>query len=184
MTELSDSGILAGYEIIDVDQVHEYNVQDYTDTSPSTSSPLTPASFAYMSSSTILNQNASAENVSPSESESDSSVAIEVQQPKDLTKNDSVFVYDEQPEYVTPPIPDLRFQSTYYASLEKAHGNIWLITMITLRDHAIYPFLSGSMWVLLRYAFRSLGLQTLGHRFGLMLRRVFASLGATVWKRR
>ncbi|KAJ5182747.1 hypothetical protein N7492_000363 [Penicillium capsulatum] len=68
-----------------------------------------------------------------------------------------------------PPLPDLRFEQSYLASIKDA--NTWgRVAWITVRDQVILPFLQGTIWTLAlsgwRYWNRNAMLsgQTLGSR--------------------
>lgn len=91
--------------------------------------------------------------ISPSSSGTDHSEAVEYTVP------------------TAPPIPDLRFQQSYLQSIQRANGSAFLVALITLRDHVLYPFLSGGMWVFVRHIFQFLKLQEKGFHFGQSLRR-------------
>jgi len=42
-----------------------------------------------------------------------------------------------------PPLPDLRFEQSYMASIAPAHGVWWKVVLITLKDQVIMPLLQG-----------------------------------------
>ncbi|RJE19921.1 hypothetical protein PHISCL_07747 [Aspergillus sclerotialis] len=71
-----------------------------------------------------------------------------------------------------PPLPDLRFEQSYLASLKGAES--WgRIAWITIRDQVLLPFVQGTLWTLAlsgwRYWNRNASLS--GHTLGSRIRR-------------
>lgn len=46
-----------------------------------------------------------------------------------------------------PPLPDLRFEQSYLASISRADSS-WAVAWITLRDQVMLPLLQGTLWTL------------------------------------
>ncbi|TVY84893.1 Uncharacterized protein LSUE1_G000326 [Lachnellula suecica] len=46
-----------------------------------------------------------------------------------------------------PPLPDLRFEQSYLASIEGADTR-WKVAFITIRDQVLMPLLQGTVWTL------------------------------------
>lgn len=53
-----------------------------------------------------------------------------------------------------PPLPDLRFEQSYLASIAPAQGVWWKIALITLKDQVMFPLLQGVGYNLLVAAWR------------------------------
>ncbi|KKK13412.1 hypothetical protein ARAM_002817 [Aspergillus rambellii] len=71
--------------------------------------------------------------------------------------------------HTLPPLPDLRFEQSYLASLRGA--DTWgRVAWITIRDQVLLPLIQGTLWTLALSGWRywnrtaSLGGQTLGSR--------------------
>ncbi|KAL4919414.1 hypothetical protein BDW62DRAFT_178873 [Aspergillus aurantiobrunneus] len=71
--------------------------------------------------------------------------------------------------HTLPPLPDLRFEQSYLASLKGA--DTWgRVAWITIRDQVLLPLVQGTLWTLALSGWRfwnrtaSLGGQTLGSR--------------------
>ena len=47
-----------------------------------------------------------------------------------------------------PPLPDLRFEQSYLASISGAHGDPWKIVLITIRDQVVFPLFQGMLFSL------------------------------------
>lgn len=71
-----------------------------------------------------------------------------------------------------PPLPELRFEQSYLASLKDANS-AWDVAYITTRDQVIMPLLQGTLWTLClsgwRYWNRSSALK--GESVGAQVRR-------------
>ncbi|KAJ9325571.1 hypothetical protein C8Q69DRAFT_447621 [Paecilomyces variotii] len=71
-----------------------------------------------------------------------------------------------------PPLPDLRFEQSYLASLRGA--DTWgRIAWITIRDQVILPLMQGTLWTLALAGWRhwNRGASLQGHTLGSRLRR-------------
>jgi len=56
----------------------------------------------------------------------------------------SIFGYHERPaRRPLPPLPDLRFEQSYMASIALARGVWWKVALITLKDQVLMPLLQG-----------------------------------------
>lgn len=68
-----------------------------------------------------------------------------------------------------PPLPDLRFEQSYLASISAADTN-WRVAYITIRDQVMMPLLQGMVWTLVLHGWRywnrtaQIGGNTLGAR--------------------
>lgn len=71
-----------------------------------------------------------------------------------------------------PPLPDLRFEQSYLASISKADTN-WKIAWITFRDQLILPLLQGTVWSLVQIGWRhwNASANMSGTTFGSKIRR-------------
>ncbi|RPB26825.1 hypothetical protein L211DRAFT_856177 [Terfezia boudieri ATCC MYA-4762] len=47
-----------------------------------------------------------------------------------------------------PPLPDLRFEQSYLASISSANGDPWRIFLITIRDQVVFPLVQGMVFSL------------------------------------
>ncbi|KAI5806496.1 hypothetical protein DFH27DRAFT_511643 [Peziza echinospora] len=47
-----------------------------------------------------------------------------------------------------PPLPDLRFEQSYLASIAPAEGDVWGIVVITVRDQVVFPLVQGTLFSL------------------------------------
>ncbi|KAF8443510.1 hypothetical protein BGX38DRAFT_1199515 [Terfezia claveryi] len=47
-----------------------------------------------------------------------------------------------------PPLPDLRFEQSYLASIGSANGDSWRIFLITIRDQVVFPLVQGMVFSL------------------------------------
>ncbi|KAF3923685.1 hypothetical protein ABW20_dc0101316 [Dactylellina cionopaga] len=47
-----------------------------------------------------------------------------------------------------PPLPDLRFEQSYLASIKHAseEKKYWLVALITVRDQLLFPLVQGCLW--------------------------------------
>ncbi|EPY50199.1 DUF1770 family protein [Schizosaccharomyces cryophilus OY26] len=100
--------------------------------------------------------------------------AVEAHKGKAFISPSSSGTYESEAlEYDVPTIPDLRFQNSYLKSIEQANGSIPLVCWITVRDHILFPFISGGMWVFVRHFLGFLKIQEKGFNFGQWLRRTF-----------
>jgi len=71
-----------------------------------------------------------------------------------------------------PPLPDLRFQQSYLASLKGADS--WgRIAWITVRDQILLPLIQGTLWTLALCGWRywNRGAQFRGRSIGMKIRR-------------
>ncbi|CAO1603945.1 hypothetical protein XANCAGTX0491_007519 [Xanthoria calcicola] len=71
-----------------------------------------------------------------------------------------------------PPLPDMRFEQSYLASLQGAES-YWTIAWITGRDHVILPLVQGTLWTLVLSGWRywNRGAQFQGASLGSKVRR-------------
>ena len=80
-----------------------------------------------------------------------------------------------------PPLPDLRFEQSYLASI--GEGASWTrIAYITTRDQVLVPLLQGTLWTLLLVGWKSYnkGVQMVGSSYGARIRRWW--WGVNDWK--
>ncbi|KAH8702503.1 hypothetical protein BGW36DRAFT_459197 [Talaromyces proteolyticus] len=71
-----------------------------------------------------------------------------------------------------PPLPDLRFEQSYLASIKNAES--WKqVTWITVRDQVLFPLIQGTVWTLalLGWRFWNRNAQLQGTSLGTRLRR-------------
>ena len=71
-----------------------------------------------------------------------------------------------------PPLPDLRFEQSYLASLPK--DATWgLIAYITIKDQVLFPLIQGTLWQLIQVGWRHLnrGSSLVGQGAGARIRR-------------
>ncbi|KAL8836852.1 MAG: hypothetical protein Q9170_002743 [Blastenia crenularia] len=80
-----------------------------------------------------------------------------------------------------PPLPDMRFEQSYLASLQGAES-WWSIAWITGRDQVILPLVQGMLWTLLLSGWRywNRGAQFQGATLGSKVRRWW--WGVNHWK--
>lgn len=64
------------------------------------------------------------------------------------------FDYVRPPRRPLPPLPDLRFEQSYLASLAPAEGVWWKIVLITLRDQVLMPLVQGVGFNLVLFGWR------------------------------
>ena len=57
---------------------------------------------------------------------------------------------------IRPPIPDLRFEQAYLKQLEAAHGSVFWMIVITIREQVLFPGIQGFLWALAVIGIRSL----------------------------
>ncbi|MCJ1275583.1 hypothetical protein MMC21_003386 [Puttea exsequens] len=71
-----------------------------------------------------------------------------------------------------PPLPDLRFEQSYLASIEHAETR-GRVAWITMRDQVIFPLVQGTLWtlVLSGWRFWNRGVSFRGASFGATLRK-------------
>jgi Autophagy receptor ATG43 len=50
------------------------------------------------------------------------------------------------PKKTLPPLPDLRFEQSYLASIAPAEGVWWKILLITLKDQMVFPLVQGLLY--------------------------------------
>ncbi|KAK4545273.1 hypothetical protein LTR36_003453 [Oleoguttula mirabilis] len=80
-----------------------------------------------------------------------------------------------------PPLPDLRFEQSYLASIKDAKG--WQgVTFITIRDQIFMPLVQGMAWTLIvsGWGFFNRGTQFSGQTVGAKIRRWW--WGVNNWK--
>ncbi|KAL8683732.1 MAG: hypothetical protein Q9186_000366 [Xanthomendoza sp. 1 TL-2023] len=80
-----------------------------------------------------------------------------------------------------PPLPDMRFEQSYLASLQGA-DSYWKIAWITGRDQVFLPLVQGMLWTLLLSGWRywNRGAQLQGASMGSKVRRWW--WGVNDWK--
>lgn len=80
-----------------------------------------------------------------------------------------------------PPLPDMRFEQSYLASLQGAES-WWRIAWITGRDQVVLPLVQGMLWTLLLSGWRywNRGVQFQGATLGSKVRRWW--WGVNHWK--
>ncbi|KAL8939643.1 MAG: hypothetical protein Q9216_003251 [Gyalolechia sp. 2 TL-2023] len=80
-----------------------------------------------------------------------------------------------------PPLPDMRFEQSYLASLQGAES-WWSIAWITGRDQVVLPLVQGMLWTLLLSGWRywNRGAQFQGANLGSRVRRWW--WGVNNWK--
>lgn len=77
-----------------------------------------------------------------------------------------------------PPLPDLRFEQSYLASISRAESR-WMVAWITVRDQVMLPLIQGTLWTLALQGWRfwnqtasyngkSLGCESTAHLLGKM----------------
>ncbi|KAF3901809.1 hypothetical protein AA313_de0206107 [Arthrobotrys entomopaga] len=74
-----------------------------------------------------------------------------------------------------PPLPDLRFEQSYLASIKDAteKKKYWLIALITVRDQLLFPLIQGCLWNLALSGWRywNRGVKFRGEGVGARVRR-------------
>ncbi|KAK6353519.1 hypothetical protein TWF696_005482 [Orbilia brochopaga] len=74
-----------------------------------------------------------------------------------------------------PPLPDLRFEQSYLASIKNAsaQGKYWLVALITVRDQLVFPLVQGCLWNLglLGWRYWNRGVKFRGGGVGARVRR-------------
>ncbi|EPS42651.1 hypothetical protein H072_3425 [Dactylellina haptotyla CBS 200.50] len=74
-----------------------------------------------------------------------------------------------------PPLPDLRFEQSYLASIKQAREEkkYWLIALITVRDQLLFPLIQGCVWnlALSGWRFWNRGVKFRGEGVGAKVRR-------------
>ncbi|KAF3916936.1 hypothetical protein ABW21_db0208363 [Orbilia brochopaga] len=74
-----------------------------------------------------------------------------------------------------PPLPDLRFEQSYLASIKNAAADrkYWLVAMITVRDQLLFPLIQGCIWNLglLGWRYWNRGVKFRGEGLGARVRR-------------
>ncbi|KAI9690298.1 MAG: hypothetical protein M1822_009259 [Bathelium mastoideum] len=80
-----------------------------------------------------------------------------------------------------PPLPDLRFEQSYLASIKNASGP-GAVAWITLKDQVFFPLLQGTVWALMLSGWHYLNRSTKfsGHSVGARIRRWW--WGVNNWK--
>ncbi|KAK6502524.1 hypothetical protein TWF506_003105 [Arthrobotrys conoides] len=83
-----------------------------------------------------------------------------------------------------PPLPDLRFEQSYLASIRHAReeGKYWLIALITVKDQVLFPLIQGTLWNLTLAGWRywNRGVKFSGEGVGAKVRRWW--WGVNGWK--
>lgn len=71
-----------------------------------------------------------------------------------------------------PPLPDLRFEQSYLASIATADTS-WKVAYITIRDQVMVPLLQGMVWTLVLHGWRHWNrtAQVSGNTLGAQIRR-------------
>jgi hypothetical protein len=71
-----------------------------------------------------------------------------------------------------PPLPDLRFEQSYLASIKDAPGP-GAVAYITFRDQVLFPLLQGTLWSLALFGWRYVNRETKfsGRNVGARIRR-------------
>ncbi|KAI5820034.1 hypothetical protein BZA77DRAFT_302851 [Pyronema omphalodes] len=92
------------------------------------------------------------------------------------------FDYVRPPRRPLPPLPDLRFEQSYLASLAPADGVWWKIVLITLKDQVMLPLLQGVGFNLALFGWRhwNRGVKFHGMGLGAKVRRWW--WGVNNWK--
>jgi hypothetical protein len=80
-----------------------------------------------------------------------------------------------------PPLPDMRFEQSYLASIKNAQTNTQ-VAIITVRDQLLLPLLQGTIWNFALFGWRhwNRGSQFKGRNWGAGLRRWW--WGVNNWK--
>jgi hypothetical protein len=78
-----------------------------------------------------------------------------------------------RPHHQHPPIPDLRFEQSYLASIKSADGVWWKIALITVKDQMLLPLLQGFGFNLVVFGWRrwNRGVRFAGSGVGARVRR-------------
>ncbi|EFR00681.1 hypothetical protein MGYG_03686 [Nannizzia gypsea CBS 118893] len=95
----------------------------------------------------------------------------------DVVNPERAIIEERRKRPALPPIPDLRFQQSYLASISKATS--WQhVAWITLRDQMILPLLQGTLWTLALSGWRhwTRGARASGRATGLTLRQLWFKL--------
>ncbi|KAI5844741.1 hypothetical protein BZA05DRAFT_409241 [Tricharina praecox] len=82
--------------------------------------------------------------------------------------------HDERPaRRPLPPLPDLRFEQSYMASIAPAQGVWWKVALITMKDQVLMPLLQGLGFNLALFGWRwwNRGVKFSGAGVGAKVRR-------------